>query len=197
MHICNETQSLTNCTPTQRLSVPHQTCVRTVPPASRHPLVAIRRATVPGHNVQQAGLSSQALARSASSASTNQTLGAEAVCHVLPTHTALSQGRRRARAMPASRKSAARVQVAVLGHTRKDKATESAQAVVPERTHRQALRHHAPRVCRAKQANTQQGAPYAIRVQRIQHLPRRAAHCLTADARAAIPGRTGARARRV
>ena len=170
--------------------------VRTVPPARRHPLVVIHKATAPRY-AQPAGQDPQALARSVPLTRTSRRLEAEAVCHVLPTHTAHRQGKRRARAMPASRKSAAHVQVAVLGHTRKGKATESAQAVVPEPTHRQALRHHAPRVCRAKQANTQQGALYAIRVRRIQHLPRRAAHCLTADARAAIPGRTGARARHV
>ena len=112
----------------------------TVPPARPQLLVVIRKATAPRY-AQQAGLVSQALARSASSASTSQTLGAEAVCHVRPTHTALSQGRRRARAMPASRKTVAHAQVAVPGHTRRRKATENAQAVMRERPHQQAQQH--------------------------------------------------------
>ena len=128
----------------------------------------IRKATARTY-AQQAGQDPQALARSASSASTSQTLGAEAVCHVLPTHTALSQGRRRARAMPASRKSAAHVQVAVLGHTRKDKVTESAQAVVQERPRQQAQQHRDLHVYRAKLANTQQVLLYAMTVRQIQY----------------------------
>ena len=126
----------------------------TVPPASRHPLVVIRKATAPRY-AQQAGQDPQALARRVPPARTSRTLESEVVCLVLPTHTALSQDNRRARAMPASRKTVAHAQVAVPGHTRRRKATENAQAVMQERSHQQAQQHRNLHVYRAKVANTQ------------------------------------------
>ena len=147
--------------------------VWTVPPARRHLLVVFRKATARTY-AQQAGQDPQALARSVPAASTSRRLESEVVCLVLLTHTALSQDNRCARAMPASRKTVAHAQVAVLGHTRRRKATENAQAVVQERPRQQAQQHRDLHVYRAKLANTQQVLLYASTVRQIQHPPLRA-----------------------
>ena len=123
---------------------------------------------------QQAGQDPQALAFSVKLASTSRTLVVEAVCHVPPTHTALSQDSRHAPATPASHKTVAHAQVAVPGHTRRRKATENAQAVVQERPRQQAQQHRDLHVYRAKLANTQQVLLYAMTVRQIQHPPLRA-----------------------
>ena len=133
----------------------------------------LRKATARTY-AQQAGQDPQALARRVPPARTSRTLESEVVCLVLPTHTALSKDNRRARAMPASRKTVAHAQVAVLGHTRRRKATENAQAVVQERPRQQAQQHRDLHVYRAKLANTQQVLLYAMTVRQIQHPPLRA-----------------------